>query len=104
MPHELPPHFHAIKADEARHFANQSSPLHTTDLEIKVLKLEMELRHAKIEIAELRHQIRETIMENLHLADGDKCTLRRLKDAISFKLEDYYENETSGGTAARNTP
>jgi hypothetical protein len=39
----------------------------------------------------LRHQIRETIMENLHLADGDQCTLKRLKDAIGFDLDD--ENE-----------
>lgn len=46
------------------------------------------LKYASIEIAELRHQIRETIMENLHLADGDDCTLKRLKDAISFELED----------------
>jgi hypothetical protein len=36
----------------------------------------------------LRHQIRETIMENLHLADGDQCTLKRLKDAIGFDDED----------------
>jgi len=50
------------------------------------------LKYAAIEIAELRHQIRETIMENLHLADGDDCTLLRLKDAISFELEDSSEN------------
>lgn len=28
--------------------------------------------------------IRETIEENLHLADGDVCTLKKLKDAINF--------------------
>lgn len=27
-----------------------------------------------------------TITENLHLADGDVCTLKRLKDAINFEL------------------
>ena len=42
---------------------------------------------------ELRHQIRETLMENLHLADGEDCTLRRLKDAIGFDLQD--ENQTT---------
>lgn len=50
------------------------------------------LKFASIEIAELRHQIRETLMENLHLADGDVCTLKRLKDAISFELEDSWES------------
>lgn len=34
----------------------------------------------------LRNAIRDTIMENLHLADGDVCTLKRLKDAIGFEL------------------
>ncbi len=37
-------------------------------------------------IAELEAAIRETIMANLHLADGDDCTLKRLKDAIGFEL------------------
>ena len=35
----------------------------------------------------LREQVRLTIMENLHLADGDVCTLKRLKDAIGFDLD-----------------
>lgn len=56
------------------------------------------LRYASIEIAELRHQIRETIMENLHLADGDDCTLLRLKDAIGFQLDDSSENAKSDGS------
>jgi hypothetical protein len=38
-------------------------------------------------LAELREQVRLTIMENLHLADGDVCTLKRLKDSISFDLD-----------------
>ena len=42
---------------------------------------------AAAEMAELRSAIRETIMENLHLADGDVCTLKRLKDAIGFELD-----------------
>ena len=58
------------------------------------------LKFASIEIAELRHQIRETLMENLHLADGDDCTLKRLKDAISFELEDSCEN-VQGMASAR---
>lgn len=35
---------------------------------------------------ELQEAIRVTITENLHLADGDDCTLKRLKDVIKFKL------------------
>jgi hypothetical protein len=62
------------------------------DLVIQAGRLESALKYASIEIAELRHQIRETIMENLHLADGDDCTLKRLKDAISLELEDSCEN------------
>lgn len=40
------------------------------------------LEKARSERDELREVIRETIKENLHLADGDVCTLKRLKDAI----------------------
>ncbi|CAB4158688.1 hypothetical protein UFOVP736_62 [uncultured Caudovirales phage] len=43
-------------------------------------------------LAELREQVRLTIMENLHLADGDVCTLKRLKDSINFDL-DSQEND-----------
>jgi len=35
---------------------------------------------------ELLEAIHSTIAENLHLADGDDCTLKRLKDVIKFKL------------------
>ena len=42
----------------------------------------------------LREAILETIMQNLHLADGDACTLKRLKDAIGFELpENNHEKE-----------
>ena len=44
-------------------------------------------RVLKTENDRLRRVIRETIMENLHLADGDVCTLNRLKDAIGFDLD-----------------
>ena len=43
-------------------------------------------RVLKTENNRLRQAIRETLMENLHLADGDICTLKRLKDAIGFEL------------------
>lgn len=39
------------------------------------------------EILSLRACVRLTIMENLHLADGENCTLKRLKKAIGFKLK-----------------
>lgn len=35
----------------------------------------------------LREKIRLTLMENPHLAAGDVCTLKRLKDAIGFDLD-----------------
>ena len=47
------------------------------------------------ELDDLREEVRLTLLENLHLADGDVCTLKRLKDAIRFELEDFCENETS---------
>ena len=44
------------------------------------------IRETERELEELREEVRLTLMENLHLADGDVCTLKRLKDAISFEL------------------
>lgn len=38
-------------------------------------------------LAGLREEVRFTLMENLYLADGDVCTLKRLKDAIGFDLD-----------------
>jgi hypothetical protein len=49
--------------------------------------LNLDLHFAKEDLADLREQVRLTIMENLHLADGDNCTLKRLKDAIGFSLD-----------------
>lgn len=40
---------------------------------------------AQAKFDRLESAIRQTIMENLHLADGDVCTLKRLKDAIGFE-------------------
>lgn len=45
------------------------------------------LRDAAAMIESLTHAIHETLMENLHLADGDVCALKRLKDAIGFDLD-----------------
>lgn len=36
---------------------------------------------------ELRDAIRLTLEENRYLADGENCTLRRLKDAIGYDKE-----------------
>ena len=44
------------------------------------------LRDAAAMIESLRWAIETTIMENLHLADGNNCTLKRLKDAVCFSL------------------
>ena len=42
------------------------------------------LRDAACMIESLELAIRTTIEQNLHLADGDTCTLKRLKDAIGY--------------------
>ena len=44
------------------------------------------IRENELEVCELRAAIHQTIMENLHLADGDDCTLKILKDVIGFEL------------------
>jgi hypothetical protein len=54
-------------------------------------------------IKELESVIRETIMQNLHLADGDVCTLKRLKDAIDFDL-DSPENAKSDSQSHAKEP
>lgn len=36
-------------------------------------------------ISELETAIRETIEDNLHLVDGDDCTLLKLKKAIDYR-------------------
>lgn len=50
------------------------------------------IRETERDHEELREQVRLTIMENLHLADGDNCTLKRLKDAIGFELSPETES------------
>ena len=42
------------------------------------------LRDAACMIESLELAIRTTIEQNLHLADGDVCTLKGLKDAIGY--------------------
>ena len=42
------------------------------------------LRDAACMIESLELAIRTTIEQNLHLADGDTCTLKALKDAIGY--------------------
>jgi len=40
---------------------------------------------AKHCVAQLEIAIRETIEDNLHLADGENCTLIKLKKSINYK-------------------
>lgn len=37
------------------------------------------------EISRLRNAIKETLEENRHLADGDNCTLLKLKQILELK-------------------
>ena len=39
-----------------------------------------------LRLSELVQGITDTLMDNLHLADGDDCTLFKLKKLIDFKL------------------
>lgn len=58
------------------------------------------LRDAAAMIESLRWAIETTITENLHLADGDNCTLKRIKDAVSFSLpSENAPDETPRGTS-----
>jgi hypothetical protein len=49
-----------------------------------VTKLKTERNNALCESERLRKAILETIEENLHLADGEVCTLIKLKRAINY--------------------
>jgi len=52
----------------------------STELErITALTIKLSQRNS-----ELRAAIWATINENLRLADGDNCTLKRLKDAVGY--------------------
>lgn len=53
--------------------------------DMPLVTVEQVLRFKKAalaEIQELRQAIKETLEENAHLADGDVCTLIKLKQAI----------------------
>jgi hypothetical protein len=39
-----------------------------------------------LRLRELTEGIKETLMDNLHLADGEDCTLIKLKKLIKFEL------------------
>lgn len=56
----------------------------TTDETIQELSARLE--KAERDALRLCEAIRETLMENRHLADGDVCTLKKLKDAIHFEF------------------
>lgn len=67
--------------------------IHHMPLALRILASEIQapdhvpatcLRDAATMIESLAYAIRTTIEENLHLADGEICTLKKLKDAIGF--------------------
>ena len=47
----------------------------------------------KKRVEELESAVRETIEENLHLADGDDCTLIKLKQVIEWKTKERQAGE-----------
>jgi len=44
-----------------------------------------------LRLSELVEGIREVLMDNLHLADGEDCTLIKLKQLIKFDLPEEIE-------------
>jgi len=44
-----------------------------------------------LRLSELIQGIREVLMDNLHLADGEDCTLIKLKRLIKFDLSEEIE-------------
>lgn len=44
------------------------------------------IAEAALRLSELVQGIHETLMDNLHLADGDNCTLIKLKKLVNFQL------------------
>jgi hypothetical protein len=56
--------------------------------EINILRKELASEQEKalewfIEFHSLKNAVDETLEENCHLADGDNCTLKKLKDAYA---------------------
>lgn len=49
-----------------------------------ITQLKTERNNAIAEAERLKNAIKETIEDNLHLADGENCTLIKLKRAISY--------------------
>jgi len=44
------------------------------------------IAEAALRLSELIQGIHETLIDNLHLADGDNCTLIKLKKLVNFQL------------------
>ena len=55
---------------------------------LRLGKTQERMIDAERQLDRLEAEIRLTIMENVHLADGDVCTLKRLKDAIGFEFNE----------------
>lgn len=52
------------------------------------IKADESSSHLRDRITELESAITDTLRENLHLADGWNCTLKRLKDVLKFEHPD----------------
>lgn len=74
----------ALRYAEGRIDITSNSILHDYDFTMEAHSNALEILAAAYR--ELKEAINITIIENLHLADGDDCTLKRLKDVIKFKL------------------
>ena len=61
--------------------------IEVSELASAAIKYRSRARIAEARIAELEKAITETINENLHLADGEDCTLARLKAVIRLESE-----------------
>lgn len=78
-----------IQRDEAHKLLREIRQLFVADEslgDVVEVMFSIPLGQAEEKIEQLTEAIHQTLMENLHLADGDDCTLKRLKDAIGFNL------------------
>jgi hypothetical protein len=74
--------------------------------EAKILRDELKSEHEKaidwfIAYQELKHAVGQTLEEKSHLADGDQCTLKKLKDAYAKakSAETRWDSENAGDVA-----
>jgi nitric oxide reductase activation protein len=75
---------HYVKVEDVEEWATLCGKFkqERDEARYKLENTKQSLEFAIEEINALKAAIRETLEENRHLADGDDCTLRKLKTAV----------------------